>query len=255
MSNKKIYFASDFHLGINASKSSKERERQLVRWLDYIKKDAEAIYLVGDLFFWFEYKRAIPKGFVRFLGKLAEIRDSGIPIYFFIGNHDMWMFRYFEEEFGIPIFREPIIKEIKGKIFYIGHGDGKGPKDYGYKILKKIFANRLCQWLFERLHPNFGIWLAQRWILHTKRKEPTPPGFYGIQHEWLYQYAVKKSASIEADYFIFGHRHLPINCLLPNGKSRYLNLGDWLFHNSYAVFDGVEIKIAFFESEKEIVYS
>jgi len=139
-----IYFASDFHLGVNADKTSQERERQLVRWLDLIKKDAEAIYLVGDLFFWFEYKRAIPKGYVRFLGKLAEISDSGIPIYFFTGNHDMWMFNYFEEELGIKTYRQPIVIEIKGKTFFIGHGDGKGPADYGYKRLKKLFASPLC---------------------------------------------------------------------------------------------------------------
>jgi len=159
-----IYFASDFHLGVDATKSSRERERQLVRWLDTIKVDAEAIYLVGDLFFWFDYKSVVPKGNVRFLGKLAELSDRGIPIHFFIGNHDMWMFDYFEKEFGITTYRTAVLQEIKGKRFYIGHGDGKGPMDYGYKRLKKIFANPLCQWLFERLHPNFGIWLATKWI-------------------------------------------------------------------------------------------
>ncbi len=251
----KVYFASDFHLGIDANKTSKEREKQLVRWLDIIKKDASAIYLVGDLFFWFEYKRVIPKGYVRFLGKLAEIKDSGIPIYFFTGNHDMWMFHYFEEELGIPIFRKPIIKTINGKTFFIGHGDGKGPKDIGYKILKKIFANPLCQWLFERLHPNFGIWLANQWILISKGKKPAPPSFRGIERERLYQYAVKKLESKDIDYFILGHRHLPINCQLPNQKSRYINLGDWLFHNSYAVFDGKEVRIKFFESEREKIYT
>lgn len=252
---KKVYFASDFHLGINAFKTSKEREKQLVRWFDQIKEDAEAIYLVGDLFFWFEYKRAVPKGHVRFLGKLAELSDSGISIYFFTGNHDMWMFRYFEEEFGIPIYREPITREIKGKTFFIGHGDGKGPDDYKYKILKKIFANPLCQWLFERLHPNFGLWLANAWVLKSKGEKPQPPKFYKMEHEWIYQYAVRKSKTIVADYFVFGHRHLPINCLLPNGKSRYINLGDWLFHNSYAVFDGDTMKIEFFESELEEIFT
>ena len=250
-----IYFASDFHLGVDADKSSSERERQLVRWLDKIRLDAEAIYLVGDLFFWFEYKRAVPKGYVRFLGKLAEIADSGIPIHFFIGNHDMWMFNYFEEEFGITTYRTPIIRAIKGKTFFIGHGDGKGPKDYGYKRLKKVFANPLCQWLFERLHPNFGIWLAQKWITKTKGEQPKPPLFLTIEEEWLYQYALKKSTEIDIDYFIFGHRHLPIHTYLPNGKSQYLNMGDWLFHNSYVAFDGVEAKILFFESEREVIYS
>ena len=250
-----IYFASDFHLGVNADKTSQERERQLVRWLDLIKKDAEAIYLVGDLFFWFEYKRAIPKGYVRFLGKLAEISDSGIPIYFFIGNHDMWMFNYFEEELGIKTYRQSIVTEIKGKTFFIGHGDGKGPDDYGYKRLKKIFANPLCQWLFERLHPNFGIWLAEKWIAKSKGKKPIPATFRTIEQEWIYQYANRKSAEITVDYFIFGHRHLPIDTVLENEKSRYITLGDWLFHNSYVTFDGTTIKHCFFESEREVVYS
>ena len=251
----KIYFASDFHLGIDATKTSKERERQLVRWLDQIKADATAIYLVGDLFFWFEYKRAIPKGYVRFLGKLAELSDAGIPIYFFTGNHDMWMFDYFEEEFGIKTYREPILQEINGKTFFIGHGDGKGPEDYGYKILKKIFSSKLCQWLFARLHPNFGLWLATTWVLKSKGEKPQAPQFHGMEQEWLYQYAVERSATITVDYFIFGHRHLPINTILPNGKSRYINIGDWLFHNSYGVFDGKKMEIQFFESELEEVYS
>jgi len=250
----KVYFASDFHLGVDAFRSSRERERQLVRWLDQIKNDATAIYLVGDLFFWFEYKRAVPKGYIRFLGKLAELRDRGIPICFFTGNHDMWMFHYFEEELDIPIFREAVVHKIAGKTFFIGHGDGKGPNDFGYKILKKIFASPVSQWLFARLHPNFGIWLANTWVLKSKGKEPTPPIFKGMDREHLFQYATKKSKIIAADYFVFGHRHLPINCLLPNGKSRYINLGDWLFHNSYAVFDGKEMKIEFFESELEEVF-
>ncbi|MEM1122417.1 MAG: UDP-2,3-diacylglucosamine diphosphatase, partial [Bacteroidota bacterium] len=216
-----IYFASDFHLGIDATKTSKEREKQLVRWLDQIKTDAEAIYLLGDLFFWFEYKRAVPKGYVRFLGKLAELSDQGIPIHFFTGNHDMWMFDYFETEINIKTHRTPILTEIKGKTFFIGHGDGKGPKDYGYKMLKKIFASRFCQWAFARLHPNFGLWLANTWVLKSKGEQPSSPKFYGMEHEWLYQYAIRKSKKIAADYFIFGHRHLPINALLPNGQSRY----------------------------------
>ncbi len=249
-----IYFASDFHLGVNADRTSQERERQLVRWLDLIKNDAEAIYLVGDLFFWFEYKRAIPKGYVRFLGKLAEISDSGIPVYFFTGNHDMWMFNYFEEELGIKTYRQPIVTEIKGKTFFIGHGDGKGPNDYGYKRLKKVFASPICQWLFERLHPNFGIWLAEKWITKSKGKQPVPPTFRTIEQEWIYQYANQKSTQVPADYFIFGHRHLPIDAVLENGNSRYLNLGDWLFHNSYVAFDGTTIKHCFFESEREVVY-
>ncbi|NNF35008.1 MAG: UDP-2,3-diacylglucosamine diphosphatase, partial [Saprospiraceae bacterium] len=158
MARTKTYFASDFHLGLDVSISSLEREKKIVRWMDGIKNDAKAIYLVGDVFdYWFEYGTVIPKGYTRLLGKLAELRDIGIPIYFFIGNHDMWMFRYLDEEMGIPIYRQPIQREIDGKKFFIGHGDGLGPGDHGYKFIKSIFSNRFCQWLFARIHPNLGI--------------------------------------------------------------------------------------------------
>lgn len=255
MKRTKTYFASDFHLGIDARMSSLERERQIVRWLEQIRKDAEAIYLVGDVFdFWFEYKRAVPKGFVRLLGKLAELRDSGIPIYFFIGNHDMWMFRYFETELDIPIYRKPIVRKIQGRTFMIGHGDGLGPGDHGYKFIKKVFANPVCQWLFERLHPNFGIWLASYWSGKSRKANPETKPFLGPEREWLIQYCERKLEEVPVDYFIFGHRHLPIDYTLKNGKSRYINLGEWLCYSSYAVFDGEELEVCFFENSEGMVF-
>ena len=247
---KKIYFASDFHLGVDQKFTSEEREKQIVRWLEMIRHDAGEIYLVGDVFdFWFEYKTVVPKGYVRLFGKLAELRDDGIPIYFFIGNHDMWMFRYFEEEFGIPIYREPIVRELMGKTFFIAHGDGLGPGDHGYKFLKKIFSNKLCQWLFERLHPNFGIGLANYWSGKSREANEEEENWLGDEKEWLLTYSNKKVDEIPADYFIFGHRHLPIDYTLKNKKSRYINLGDWKHHYSYAEFDGKDIQIKFFENE------
>ncbi len=248
---KKTYFASDFHLGVAARCTSAEREQQIVRWLEMIATDAAAIYLVGDVFdFWFEYKTVVPRGYTRLLGKLAELRDRQIPIYFFTGNHDMWVFRYFEEELDIPTYRQPIVREINGKTFFIGHGDGLGPGDRGYKLLKKVFANRGCQWLFERLHPNFGIRLAQ--LLSGTSRDAQPLAatalFLGEEKEWLIQYANRKLDSTAIDFFVFGHRHLPINWVLKNQKSRYINLGEWLNYNSYAVFDGENIEIKFFEN-------
>ena len=247
---KKTYFVSDFHLGVDAKLTSREREKLIVRWFDTIKEDAAEIYLVGDVFdYWFEYGKVIPKGYARLFGKLAELRDSGIPIYFFTGNHDMWMFRYFEDEFDIPIYRKPVIRKIHGKQFFIGHGDGLGPGDYGYKFIKKVFSNRVCQWLFERLHPNFGIWLMQFWS--GKSREATAPeeeGFLGEEKEWLISYCHRKLETLDIDYFIFGHRHLPIDYTLKNAHSRYINLGDWLYHNSYAVFDGTSLELRFFEN-------
>ena len=247
---KKIYFASDFHLGIPAKYTSLEREQQIVRWLDQIKADAEAIYLVGDVFdHWFEYRMVVPKGYVRLMGKLTEITDAGIPIYFFIGNHDMWMFRYFEEELGIKTYRQPIIEKIKGKTFFIGHGDGLGPGDFGYKFIKKVFANPVCQWLFARIHPNLGIGLMKFWSGRSRDSNPAEDQWLGEEKEWLLTYANKKLDEINADFFIFGHRHLPIDYTLKNGISRYINLGEWMHHNSYAVFDGEQLEIRFFENE------
>ncbi len=252
----KTYFVSDFHLGVDAKLTSRERERQIVNWLDMIKEDADSLYLVGDVFdYWFEYGKVIPKGYARLFGKLAELRDSGLPIYFFTGNHDMWMFRYFEEEFDIPIYRKPIVRKIQGKTFFIGHGDGLGPGDHGYKFIKKVFSNPVCQWLFERLHPNFGLWLMQFWS--GRSREATSPdegSFLGEDNEWLITFCNEKIQEVEVDYFIFGHRHLPIDHTLKNGHSRYINLGDWLFHNSYAVFDGENLDIQFFENEEGKVF-
>ncbi len=248
---KKWYFASDFHLGVDARLTSREREKQIVRWLEQIRHDAAAIYLVGDVFdFWYEYRTAIPKGYSRLLGKLAELRDDDIPIYFFTGNHDMWMFRYLDDEMGIPIYRKPIVEEIAGKQFFIGHGDGLGPGDYGYKFIKKIFANKFCQWLFRWLHPDIGIGLANFWSGRSRdHQDPAEEHFLGEEKEWLLAYCKRKLETISADFFIFGHRHLPIDYTLNATGSRYINLGEWLHFNSYAVFDGEQLRLAFFETE------
>lgn len=255
MQGKKIYFASDFHLGIDAKLTSQEREKKIVRWLDFIQHDAHEIYLVGDVFdFWFEYRSVVPKGYVRLFGKLAELRDKGISIFFFIGNHDMWMFRYFETEFDIPIIREPIVKEWNGKKFFIGHGDGLGPGDYGYKFIKKVFANKICQFLFEWIHPNLGVGLANFWSQKSRAVSPADLKFLGEENEWLLQFCFEKNKTLDVDYFIFGHRHLPIDYTLKNGTSRYINIGEWMHACSYAVFDGDDVKIHFFENEKGEVF-
>lgn len=248
----KTYFASDFHLGIDAKFSSREREQQICRWLDTIQTDADALYLVGDVFdYFFEYKRVVPKGFTRILGKLAELRDNNLPIYFFTGNHDMWMFRYFEDEMGIPIYREPIIKEINGKTFWIGHGDGVGPGDYGYKFIKAVFANKTCQWLFERLHPNFGLGLMMQSSGASRTAQPRLVPWQGAENERIVIFAEAESEAKPAiDFFVCGHRHLPIDFTLKNGHSRYINLGEWMHFNSFGVFDGSEFQLDFFESEK-----
>ncbi|MCP9236097.1 UDP-2,3-diacylglucosamine diphosphatase [Lewinella sp. JB7] len=235
-----VFFASDFHLGVDARHSSRERERQIVRWLEYCEAEgAEAIYLVGDLFdFWFEWRRAVPRGFVRFLGKLAELTDRGIPVHVFTGNHDMWMHDYLQEEAGVRLYREPVVHTLYGKRVLIGHGDGLGPGDRGYKRLKKVINARWAKWMYARLHPNLAMFLAL-YFSHQSRESQGPEDvFLGPGEEWLVAYSERKlAADPELAYCIFGHRHLPIDYTLTNGRTRYLNLGEWLYTCTYARMD------------------
>ncbi|WP_353181759.1 UDP-2,3-diacylglucosamine diphosphatase [Parapedobacter lycopersici] len=240
---KNIYFASDFHLGVPLHDTAYTREKQLVQWLDSIKSDAAELYLVGDIFdFWFEYTTVVPKGFIRFLGKLAELADAGIKITLFKGNHDMWMFGYLKEQLGATIIENELIITRGEKTFYLHHGDGLGPGDRKYKVLKKIFRSRFCQWLFARLHPNLGIGIAQRWSAHSRIASGGKETFQGEDREWLVLYAKELIKKQHYDYFIFGHRHLPLDITLPNG-SRYINLGEWMNYYTYAVFDGEKLEL------------
>ncbi|WP_115461342.1 UDP-2,3-diacylglucosamine diphosphatase [Winogradskyella aurantiaca] len=236
---KKVYFASDNHLGAPTHNASRPREKKFLEWLTMVEKDAAAIFLMGDLFdFWFEYKTVVPKGFVRTLGKLAEIADSGIPIFYFVGNHDLWMNGYFEDELGIPVFHAPQEVTINDTLFFIGHGDGLGPNDKGYKRMKKVFTNPFFQWLFRWLHPDLGVRLAQ--YLSVKNKlisGDEDAKFLGEDKEWLAVYSQRKLQEKHRDYFVFGHRHLPLNISL-NETSKYINLGDWIHYFTYLEFDG-----------------
>lgn len=245
---KKIYFASDFHLGVPNSENSLAREQKVVRWLTSIEEDAHEIFLVGDIFdFWFEYKHAIPKGFVRLQGKIAQLTDRGIPVHFFTGNHDMWMFDYFPKELGVTVNRSNVERVWNGKTFFIGHGDGLGPGDKWYKFMKKCFEARWTRWCFARLHPNFGIGMANFW----SRKSRAATGdsdskFLGEENEWLVIYSKEQLQEKHRDYFVFGHRHLPMDIRLSE-TSRYINLGEWLHYNTYGVFDGEELLLEKFE--------
>lgn len=244
-----IYFASDFHLGLNQPVPSREREKIIVSWLDQIKSDTRELYLLGDIFdYWFEYKSVVPKGYVRLLAKLAEFVENDIPVHVFTGNHDIWMFGYLEEEIGVKIYKKTIQKEILGKKFFLGHGDGLGPGDKGYKMLKKVFTNSLNQWLFARLHPNFGLRLMSKSSRTSREAQKETIPFKGPEQEWLVQYAERKLQQEFYDYFIFGHRHLPIDFTLSNGKSRYINTGDWITHFSYGKFDGQELQLLKFKN-------
>ncbi|MFA6950122.1 MAG: UDP-2,3-diacylglucosamine diphosphatase [Lentimicrobiaceae bacterium] len=258
----KIYFASDFHLGIPDHSSSLQREKLLVKWLDMIQQDADELYLMGDVFdFWFEYKTVIPRGFARLFGKLAELTDKGIPVYLFRGNHDIWAFDYLKKEIGIELHREHVIREWNGKKFFLAHGDGLGPGDQGYKFIKKVFEFKPNQWLFRWLHPDIGIRLAlffsrkSRYANEVKdQKLLEQQGSFDLSTERLYRFAEYHTASDPSiDYYIFGHRHCPGHVLLSN-NNHYINLGDWISNFSYAIVDDMGLTLYTYKNgEPEIL--
>ncbi|MCB0810289.1 MAG: UDP-2,3-diacylglucosamine diphosphatase [Flavobacteriales bacterium] len=241
---KKIYFLSDFHLGVPDAESSLAREKRICAFLDEASKDAAEILLLGDLFdFWFEWRKAVPRGHVRLLGKLAELSDRGIPVHLWIGNHDMWIFDYIPDEVGLQLHREPLERTWNGRRFLIGHGDGLGPGDHGYKFIKRVFRNPVCQWLFARLHPNFAIAMAEFWSGRSRKKNyENDRKYLGLDNEWLVQYCRERLQDTHYDHLVFGHRHLPLDLEVAPG-ARYVNLGDWITWYTYAVFDGSEMKL------------
>lgn len=245
---KSIYFASDFHLGSAIDRDNHAREQRIVRWLESIEDSASEIYLLGDLFdFWFEYKHVVPKGHVRLLGKLAALSDKGIVLHIFTGNHDIWMFDYFERELGAKVYREPIFKEYSGKKFMIGHGDALGPGDHGYKFIKRVFTNPLAQRMFAFLHPYIGVSLARFFSRKSREATGNKDSIYlGDDKEFLVQFCLEKLKSTHIDYFIFGHRHMVIDKTFES-KSRYINLGEWFTGCHYAVYDGVNLELRKFE--------
>jgi len=244
VNKKNIYFASDFHFGAPDKDTSRERETRVIRWLDSIKEDAERIFLLGDLFdFWHEYKTVVPKGNIRFLGKLAELTDAGIPIEVFTGNHDLWMYGYFEEELGIPVHHEPQQRVYHDKSFLIGHGDGLGPGDKTFKHVRKIFHNKFFQFIFRIVHPDIGIWIANEWSKRSRGSHTEQEEFLGEEKEYLIAYCKTVLKTERIDYFVFGHRHLPIEFEFADYASTYFNLGEWFSQNNYGVYDGQKMEL------------
>ncbi len=241
MSKKKTYFVSDFHLGIPNIKESHKRERHIINWMNEIEKDAKTIYFLGDIFdFWFEYKKVVPKGFVRLLGKIASLTDNGVKIHMFVGNHDLWMNDYLEKEVGITIHhKSKVIKENNKKLF-IGHGDGLGKGDYFYKLIKHMFTSKICKWIFARLHPNLGLAIAHAWSKKSRKKNETP--FISEEKEILFDYCKKQQKIMPVNYYIFGHRHIPLKLKIDE-NTIYINLGDWITHNTYAVLEEGNLKL------------
>jgi UDP-2,3-diacylglucosamine hydrolase len=246
----KIFFASDFHLGSPDAAVSRIREKKIVSWLDEFEPEMKELVLLGDIFdFWFEYRHSVPKGYVRLLGKLAELADRGVAVTIFTGNHDLWMKDYLTDEIGAVIHHDPVIRKIDGKTFYLAHGDGLGPGDKGFKFIKRVFTNPFSQWLYSRIHPNTGIAMAN--YFSGKSRHATGGSdavFLGEEKEWLIVHSKEILKEIPVDYFIYGHRHLPLDLAL-NQQSRYINLGDWIKHNTYAVWDGNNLKLEKYKTE------
>lgn len=249
MSSRKIYFASDFHLGVPNHSESLDRERKIVRWLESIEHDAEAIYLLGDLFdFWYEFETVVPKGYVRLLGKLGQLNDKGIPIYIFKGNHDMWMYGYLPKEIGATIVSDELILEAQGKRIFMHHGDGLGPGDRSYKFLKRfIFKNPVCRFIFRISPPSWGIGIANYFSSKSRLANAERDEHFDEDKEWLLQYCKERTAKEHFDLMIFGHRHLPLDLEIKPG-SRYINLGEWVNHFTYGVLDNGQFELKTFES-------
>jgi len=247
--DKKIYFASDQHFGAPTVEASKKREKKFLHWLETIENETAALFLLGDLFdFWFEYQKVVPKGFVRILGKLANFVDRGIPVHFFVGNHDLWMRDYFETEVGISVYHKPKDFIFENTSFLIGHGDGLGPNDIGYKRMKKLFTNPLAKRLFSLLHPDIGMRLGHYFSVKNKLiSGAEDAAFLGEEKEWLVQYSKRKLQEKHRDFFLFGHRHIPMEIELQS-NSKYFNLGDWVTHFTYVVFDGKNVELKKWES-------
>lgn len=241
--NCKIFFTSDFHLGLKAVTDPLERERRVVKWLHSIAPEAKEIYLLGDIFdFWWEYKKVVPRGFTRFLGFISELTDSGIPVHFFTGNHDMWIKDYLSTECGMTTHEKPMVATFNNKRFYLAHGDGLGTGDAGYKFLLKIFHNKPLRLLYSSLHPAIGVGIGHAWSLNSRLSKGVSVEYKGDDKEDLLRFASSYSKEEQIDYFIFGHRHIAMTRDLSNG-SKVIILGDWIKNSSYAVWDGSNIAL------------
>lgn len=250
-----LYFVSDFHLGVPNYESSLIREKKIIAWLESIRKDASAIFLMGDVFdFWYEYKTVVPKGYTRLLGKLAELTDSGIEIHLFRGNHDIWAFDYLQKELNIQLHRNAVVTKSRGKTFFLAHGDGLGPGDHGYKILKKVFEFKLNQWLFKWIHPDlgtrFGLYFSRKSRIANMAKMGKKENNIPLEKEMLYIFSKSEyNRNPDINYFIFGHRHIPLQHSLAE-QSELIILGDWIAHFSYAVFDGKKMDLKYYTNQK-----
>ena len=242
MVEKNSYFASDFHLGLGTYEESLAREKKIIAWIESKEATAAAFYFVGDIFeFWFEYTHVCPKNFLRFFAKILDLRTKNIEVHFFIGNHDLWMYEYFEKELDVRVHRQPLQMHLGGREFFIAHGDGLGKGDYGYKLLKKIFLNPLFIFLFKMLSPEIAMRLALL-ASDTSRKNASDGNKSAAEkNKILIDFSKDCAQKMPIDYFIFGHKHAPM-CEKMDAFT-FVNLGDWLTDFTYAVWNGENLRL------------
>lgn len=238
------YFLSDLHLGAPYFPDSRATEKHVVNFLDSIKDEVDVLYLVGDILdYWYEYSYVVPRGFVRFFGKLAELSDKGVRIVWYIGNHDIWIFDYLPEELGIEVVDGYSVEELDGHKFFITHGDGIGKLKKSFKILRSLFRNKFCQKLFAGIHPRWTVPFAYNWSRHSRKIEgPSEKDARRMMNnitEFSEEFLKKHS---EIDYFIFGHLHLFEKIELSSGAGIII-LGEWISKNSYAKWDGNKLTL------------
>ena len=250
----RYYFISDVHLGVCGC-DPRELEDRFVSLLARARDDAAGVFLLGDIFdFWYEYRYVIPRGHTRALGALAALTDSGVPVWFFPGNHDVWAYSYFERELGIKVVREPYVTELAGRRFCLGHGDGLGRNEPGFRLIRWMFHNRVLQVLFSAIHPRWAFGLGYAWASHSRKVKNAPERsslyrFRG-EEEPLYRFADSFGRQWNTehpgkgiDYYIFGHYHTPGEIDVPSG-GRMVILGCWVDGGEYAVFDGERLEIS-----------
>ena len=242
----KTYFIADAHLGSWAISDTREKEKRLVSFLDSIKHDADELYMLGDMFdFWHEYRYTVPRGYTRFLGKLSELADNGVEVHFLTGNHDLWMHDYLHQECGVILHKEKLLPiTIYGKHFCLAHGDGLDRKDWKYLMLRGMFHNKICQWLFASIHPRWAMKLGYAWARHSRLKHTGQEGIVLSENEdntlaFARKYSIDNP---QTDYFIIGHRHVDQQSDLPNG-GKFIVLGDWITKFTFATFDGATLDI------------
>ncbi len=241
--NDKAYFLGDFHFGSPNYKQSKKRELKILSFLNSIESDLKELFLLGDIFdFWYEYKEVVPKGFTRFLGKISQLSDKGINIHLILGNHDMWVLDYFQKELGMNVHHDIIKIRINNNLLMVGHGDGIGKGDFGYKFLKLIFKNKILRFLYRCIHPDIGIKLG---IFLSNRKKIGTKDYSISNNERIYNYCKQIESNSHHDYYIFGHSHQSIERKI-NNNSKYINVGDWIKNSNYLVVKNEQIKLKSF---------